>query len=177
MTKLMPILLLLVLLLLAMCVRLAPCESGFTQVRDYCVANDYYKVDGVRTPLTWKETEELLKETGMELPTKELVDDIWFAATLQHEPQPMKYPGNYVIHDKIIDHEGRLNSSYTSRDLQAGHKKDVIGAKGNGVCIYGWHRNNGKPIQPLNCKSHDLNYKDYSHGIRLVYPIRGLGNV
>jgi len=35
------------------------------------------------------------------------------------------------------------------------------------VFIYGWHQTNGTPIQPLSA-AHDLNYVDYSHGVRLV---------
>lgn len=35
------------------------------------------------------------------------------------------------------------------------------------VAIYGWHRSNGSPIQPLSTV-HGEYYADYSHGIRLV---------
>ncbi len=35
------------------------------------------------------------------------------------------------------------------------------------MAIYGWHRGNGKPIQPLSTV-HQQSYADYSHGIRLV---------
>jgi hypothetical protein len=35
------------------------------------------------------------------------------------------------------------------------------------VAIYGWHRRDGKPIQPLSTV-HEASYADYSHGIRLV---------
>jgi len=35
------------------------------------------------------------------------------------------------------------------------------------VVIYGWHRLDGKPIQPV-CNGHGETYADYSHGIRLV---------
>jgi len=35
------------------------------------------------------------------------------------------------------------------------------------VCIYGWHYQNGTPIQPLS-KVHTFPHVDYSHGIRLV---------
>jgi hypothetical protein len=35
------------------------------------------------------------------------------------------------------------------------------------VAIYGWHRSNGDPIQPLSTV-HGEYYADYSHGIRLV---------
>jgi len=35
------------------------------------------------------------------------------------------------------------------------------------IAIYGWHRLNGAPIQPLSTV-HGACYADYSHGIRLV---------
>ena len=56
--------------------------------------------------------------------------------------------------------------------LVAGHKKDVVmtprlGRVEDRVAIFGWHRLNGRPIQPLSTV-HDRNYADYSHGVRLV---------
>jgi UDP-galactopyranose mutase len=38
------------------------------------------------------------------------------------------------------------------------------------VAIYGWHKPDGNPIQPLYT-GHVNWYVDYSHGIRLVYRI------
>ena len=35
------------------------------------------------------------------------------------------------------------------------------------VAIYGWHRLNGQPIQPLSLV-HGNKYADYSHGVRFV---------
>jgi hypothetical protein len=35
------------------------------------------------------------------------------------------------------------------------------------VAIYGWHQEDGKPIQSLST-FHGENYADYSHGVRLV---------
>ena len=56
--------------------------------------------------------------------------------------------------------------------LVAGHKKDVVIANKvfattGKVAIYGWHKLDGKPIQPLYT-GHTASYADYSHGIRLV---------
>ena len=57
-------------------------------------------------------------------------------------------------------------------ELAAGIKKDVVVSnrlkeKPDRVAIYGWHRPDGKPIQPLSAV-HREDYVDYSHGIRLV---------
>ena len=54
----------------------------------------------------------------------------------------------------------------------AGHKKDVVIANQvlathGKVAIYGWHRPDGKPIQPLYT-GHAQSWVDYSHGVRLV---------
>jgi hypothetical protein len=54
----------------------------------------------------------------------------------------------------------------------AGIKKDVVITKElserpGHVAIYGWHKLDGKPIQPLTTVHVDW-YVDYSHGIRLV---------
>ena len=56
--------------------------------------------------------------------------------------------------------------------LVAGHKKDIVTTnrlkeKPNRVAIYGWHKLDGKPIQPLTIVHGDT-YVDYSHGVRLV---------
>lgn len=61
------------------------------------------------------------------------------------------------------------------KGLIAGIKKDVVlsgkltrDAKPGREAIYGWHKLDGKPIQPLYT-GHINWWVDYSHGIRLVY--------
>jgi hypothetical protein len=56
--------------------------------------------------------------------------------------------------------------------LIAGHKKDLVITNRlwdnlARVAIYGWHRTDGRPIQPLSTV-HGERYADYSHGVRLV---------
>ena len=58
--------------------------------------------------------------------------------------------------------------------LVGGIKKDVVlsnkivdPARQNHVVIYGWHKLDGVPIQPLT-NIHINSYVDYSHGIRLL---------
>src|SRR6185436_3107416 len=57
-------------------------------------------------------------------------------------------------------------------ELVAGDKKDVVitpqleGMPGH-VAIYGWHRPDGKRIQPLYLGHRD-SWVDYSHGVRLI---------
>ena len=61
------------------------------------------------------------------------------------------------------------------KGLIAGIKKDVIissavrqDQRPNRVAIYGWHRPDGHPIQPVYAGHVDW-YVDYSHSIRLVH--------
>jgi hypothetical protein len=56
--------------------------------------------------------------------------------------------------------------------LVSGIKKDVVitnllSKRPNRVAIYGWHKLDGTPIQPLSTVHHD-SYVDYSHGVRLI---------
>ena len=78
----------------------------------------------------------------------------------------------------FVDHRDMLQAQRDSLGIPpgawvAGHKKDVvIGPMLNGkegrVAIYGWHRENGAPIQPVYT-GHSDDWVDYSHGIRLVH--------
>jgi len=68
----------------------------------------------------------------------------------------------------------RDSVSYNSGQLISGTKKDVIlnskiynSDKKHRVVIYGWHKPDGKPIQPAS-NVHVNTYVDYSHGIRLI---------
>ena len=56
--------------------------------------------------------------------------------------------------------------------VMAGHKKDIVitnrmADEPGRLFIYGWHYQDGKPIQPLSA-AHSVDYVDYSHGVRLV---------
>jgi len=60
------------------------------------------------------------------------------------------------------------------KGLIAGIKKDIVlsnkvadNERPNRVAIYGWHKLDGKPIQPVYA-GHVNWYVDYSHGIRLI---------
>jgi hypothetical protein len=88
----------------------------------------------------------------------------------------------FIKSNEAIERQLTLEKSFSVGKLIAGHKKDIIitnktsiGAKN--VTIYGWHMKNGIPIQNINAKSHDENYSDYSHGIRLIDEICILNGV
>ncbi|MGV3541475.1 MAG: hypothetical protein ACO1OQ_16785 [Rufibacter sp.] len=143
------------------------------------VMPDYLSVgsdeDFVRWPLQPKTAQTIAQAWGCTLPTRKLVDAIYAAATVKLEPKPLTQARDsvptFVYHNQLIQEQ---LAGKTPGQLVAGHKKDVVltprlhrQAKANRVAIYGWHKLDGKPIQPLYLGHVDW-YTDYSHGIRLV---------
>jgi len=77
----------------------------------------------------------------------------------------------YVIHNEKVQSQSRA-LGVTPGLLVSGDKKDVVLSNRlernpGKIAIYGWHRLDGAPIQPLST-IHGACYADYSHGIRLV---------
>ena len=76
-----------------------------------------------------------------------------------------------VRHNRAV--EGQRAPFGRSLDkLTAGQKKDLVlsnrlRSSPGRVAIYGWHRKNGVPIQPLSTV-HGAPYADYSYGVRLI---------
>lgn len=142
------------------------------------VSPDYLSIgngqDWARIPLTPMAAQQIADSLGCFLPSRKVVDAIYKAAAVKLEPVPMlalrdSTPTFYHHHLMI---EGQRQGR---KGLVAGHKKDIVitdrlasDGRPNRVAIYGWHRLNGKPIQPLYLGHVDW-YVDYSHGIRLVY--------
>jgi hypothetical protein len=102
-----------------------------------------------------------------------MVDQIYAAARVKLEPIPMyayrDSTPTFWQHHLII--EGQRKGR---KGLIAGIKKDIVQTEklkaypnNDRVAIYGWHRLNGKPIQPLYL-GHVWWYVDYSQGVRLV---------
>lgn len=144
----------------------------------YYVTSDYLSVgnsnDWARIPLTPIAAQLIADSLHCFLPTRKIVDDIYKAAVVKLAPVPMYIYRDSTVtmwqHHLII--EGQRNGK---KGLIAGIKKDVVtsdlltrSSKTNRVAIYGWHRLDGKPIQPLYT-GHVNWYADYSHGIRLIY--------
>lgn len=131
--------------------------------------------DFVRFPASFVTASVVARELGFVLPTTAIVDAIYRQAGLRLPPQPMT-PGPamtstayFEAHDKKI--RAQL-SGHPLGELTAGHKKDyvltnrLLRARAR-EAIYGWHRAEGQPIQPLSLV-HGVRYADYSHGVRLV---------
>ncbi|MCG9900260.1 MAG: hypothetical protein MH132_09690 [Hydrotalea sp.] len=144
------------------------------------VMPDYLSIgnnqDWVRMPLTPMTAQFLADKWKLILPNRKMVDLIYENAAVQLTPVPM-----YAFRDSSVtlwQHHLMIEGQRKGRKgLIAGIKKDVVFSnkvledkRPNRVAIYGWHQLNGKPIQPLYT-GHVNWYVDYSHGIRLIYPI------
>jgi hypothetical protein len=144
------------------------------------VAPDYLAVgsdeDRLLTPLSPRSAQEIADRLGCVIPTRQMVDDIYNAASLKLEPAPIPPSPDMVKVKTWLQHQETIQKqrkeTKSPPGLIAGHKKDVVvtnqlNAAPGKVAIYGWHRLDGTPIQPLYLGHTEL-WVDYSHGIRLV---------
>jgi len=152
-------------------------SSGKTINATYFVSPDYLSIGNdknwARIPLTPMTAQRIADSLHCFLPTRKMVDDIYQQATVKLEPVPLyAFRDSALIfwHHHLIIEGQRKNR----KGLIAGIKKDVVlsgkvtrDTKSNRVAIYGWHKPDGKAIQPLYTGHVDW-YVDYSHGIRLV---------
>jgi hypothetical protein len=131
--------------------------------------------DFLRIPLAYPSAATFAKEFGFVLPTKKMVDAIYEQSAFHLKPQPMP-PGPQMRSNRyFLKHQQKIEAQrtqYPLGELISGHKKDVVltnllHRRPGRIAIYGWHRQNGEPIQPLSIV-HGAWYADYSHGIRLV---------
>lgn len=142
-----------------------------------CVTPDYLALgsdrDFVRVPLGLPAASSIAGQFGMMLPTSRMVDAIYAQAPVKLSPQPMQAGPQMSSTSYFLRHNATIEGQRRGRSgLIAGHKKDVVVASRMAsnpgrVAIYGWHRSNGNPIQPVSTV-HGASYADYSHGIRLV---------
>lgn len=151
--------------------------EGRERVVVYQVTPDYLSVgaddDFVRVPLTPMAAQAVADAFGSTLPTRKMVDEIYQASSVKLDPQPLGEPRTtvetFIRHNALI--EGRRAGNALG-ELVGGIKKDVVitrlpADRTDHVAIYGWHKLDGSPIQPLT-SIHVNSYVDYSHGIRLV---------
>jgi hypothetical protein len=154
----------------------APDSNGVTHTIQYDVMPDYLAIgsdrDFVRMPMTPYTAQAFCDAFGFVLPTRRMVGDIWMRASIKVEPRPLtekrESPLTFLQHQQIIEQQlkGRARES-----VIAGMKKDIVVTpkleRSDRVAIFGWHRENGEPIQPLYSGHADW-YVDYSHGARPV---------
>ena len=121
---------------------------------------------------------ELLK---CSLPTRKMSDRIYQNAKVKMVPEPIPPSPKmitipvFIKHSQLVNDQRRKSlQQFPLGNLVAGNKKDI--ALSNKiyapdgkprVVIYGWHKPDGKAIQPLY-NGHNSDWVDYSHGTRLI---------
>ena len=143
----------------------------------YDVAPDYLMIgnddDFFRMPMQPGTAQKIADEFGCFLSTKKICDDVYKAATVKLDPYPLQEDRDslktFYLHHQLIEKQRK-----NRKGLIAGIKKDVIitsainrDNRPHRLALYGWHKPDGKPIQPVYTGHVDW-YVDYSHGIRLV---------
>src|SRR5262249_36215968 len=152
-------------------------KSGRERTAKYEVMPDYLAigsdVDFVRMPMTPMTAQRIADAFGCAVPTRKVVDDVFRNASVKLKPSPLtearESTDTFAKHNELIE---KQKAGKTLGELVAGLKKDVVitnrlGEKPNRVAIYGWHKLDGTPIQPLTIV-HKETYVDYSHGVRLM---------
>ena len=144
----------------------------------YYVTPDYLSVgtdqDWARIHITPYAAQRIADSFHCFLPTRKMVDDIYQASIVKLEPVPL-----YAFRDStpIMYHHHLIVEGQRKgrKGLISGIQKDVVISgkiardnRPGRVAIYGWHKADGKPIQPLYT-GHVYWWVDYSQGIRLVY--------
>ncbi len=152
-------------------------SSGEIITATYFVTPDYLSVgnndDFARVPMTPMTAQQIADSLHCFLPTRKMVNDIYTQARVKLEPLPL-----FAFRDSAVtfyQHHLMIEGQRKNRHgLIGGIKKDVVisskinnDAKPGRVAIYGWHKPDAVPIQPLYT-GHINWYVDYSHGIRLV---------
>ncbi|HEU4408060.1 MAG TPA: hypothetical protein VFS43_22550 [Polyangiaceae bacterium] len=156
-------------------------SSGRPRALTFWVTPDYLAVgddaDSVRVPMGAVTAQLVADRLGFVLPTAKLVDLVYRLAPDKLAPRTfppsaaMVRAEAFAQHDELID--AQLGRGAPA-GLVAGHKKDVVVSnrlreRPHRLALYGWHRPDGQPIQPLSTAHGDW-YSDYSHGVRLVAP-------
>ncbi|OFX18924.1 MAG: hypothetical protein A2033_12320 [Bacteroidetes bacterium GWA2_31_9] len=132
-------------------------------------------------PMTPVLAQKICNYINYTLPTRQMVNDIWTAATVKLAPSTIPPSGQMTTVPVFNQHNttvwgqrSAVITAYPLGELVGGNKKDVVISNSiysapapDRVVIYGWHQLNGSPIQPLY-NGHESLYADYSHGIRLV---------
>jgi hypothetical protein len=151
--------------------------AGKQHTVTYEVMPDYLAVgsdeDFVRVPMSPLTAQKIADAFGCALPTRKIADDVYKQAAVKLAPIPLTKDREAV--NTFIEHNRQIEEQRAGKQLGllvAGIKKDVVvtnrlGEKPNRVAIYGWHKLDGTPIQPLTIV-HVNWYVDYSHGIRLM---------
>jgi hypothetical protein len=157
-------------------------SAGVVHKVIYEVMPDYLAVgndsDFCRIPMNPHTAQQLATLFGGSLLTSKISDQIYPKAEVKLKPFnyiPVGHENELVT--KFEEHNRQIEKQFAEAggkkgQLVAGIKKDVIlsarlADRPDRVVIYGWHKPDGIPIQPVYSGHVDW-YVDYSHGIRLI---------
>ncbi|WP_373399522.1 hypothetical protein V8V91_07400 [Algoriphagus halophilus] len=148
----------------------------------YEVMPDYLAIgsnkDYCRIPMNPHTAQRLADALGASLITAKISEQIYTQAEVKLDPFFYKPVGRenesvekFILHNSQIEQQKKEGQGQNGQ-LIAGIKKDVIlsnrlANSPSKVVIYGWHKLDGLPIQPVYSGHVDW-YVDYSHGIRLM---------
>ena len=145
----------------------------------FFVSSDYLSlgsdVDFIRVPVDFGTAIKLSKRFNLAIPTKKMVDIIFSKSPCKIAPKPFP-PGKSMVTDKVFKKHNDVVTEQVKNlpdtMIKSGQKKDIVLSKKllqrqNRIAIYGWHRPNGKAIQPVSTVHH-AGYVDYSHGLQLI---------
>ncbi len=163
--------------------------NGTNHSVGYYVTPDYVAVGSdtnyFLTPMTPLLAQRLAEALNCSMPTRKMVNDIWRKAPCHLAPSPIApSPSMTTVpifnqHNTTVRNQRfAVTNTFPLGTLTGGDKKDVVlslriytnfasASITKPVVIYGWHRTDGSPIQPVY-NGHEETYADYSHGIRLV---------
>lgn len=159
--------------------------SGITRTIRYFVIPDFLAIgsneDYFYCPMRPQLAQKVAALLKCSLPTRKISDQIYQNAAVKMVPEPIP-PSPQMItipvfekHNTLVNTQRKLSiAEHPLGSLVAGNKKDVVisnkiyNDKGIlRVVIYGWHKPDGKAIQPLY-NGHSTIHVDYSHGIRMI---------
>ena len=156
--------------------------AGAVHVLEYEVMPDYLAIgsddDFCRIPMNPRTAQRLADQFGASMLTAKISDHIWSRAEVKLAPFNYVPVGNAnELVAKFVDHNEQIERQLSEAggrhgQLVAGIKKDVIlstrlAERPDRLVLYGWHRTNGNPIQPVY-SGHVYWYVDYSHGFRFM---------
>lgn len=139
--------------------------------------------DFVRVPMTPLLAQAIAKKYNLAMPTKEMAKAIYEKADVKIEPGGLVYTKEDQLkmqgNDFIQKHNAKINNLLGPEGIKqlqqgqilvAGHKKDPILSRyaekhRDRLDFFGLFQN-GKPIQ--DNPAHESDYRDYSHGTRLL---------
>jgi hypothetical protein len=157
----------------------AASADGTKHTARYLVTPDYLAIgsdtDFFRIPMTPMTARVVADACDCSMITRKISEDIYRQAAIKLEPQPLtedrESVQTFYRHHQMIEAQ-RLETHKPLGTLIGGIKKDVVLTnrlfeKPERVAIFGWHKLDGTPIQPLTIV-HKQTYVDYSHGVRLI---------